>query len=264
MDKYNISFAGTGRVGGAVCRELFNAGHRIDLIVTRTEASGRPIAVSCNARWSSDLKFPDSTGIIIVSVPDHNLKMVLDEIRCSPGTLVLHTAGSAGLDVFPERIKLKGIFYPLQTFTHGRNVNFRDLPFLIESTDEKSYAIISSLAESLGSKVYNVDSVHRVALHMAAVFVSNFTNHMLTEGKSLAENAGFSFEILKPLINETIARALVLGPENSQTGPAIRNDINTIEKHLELLSFSPELQRLYNEVTTSIINYYNTKNKRKK
>ena len=83
-------------------------------------------------------------------------------------------------------------------------------------------------------------------LHLAAVFVNNFTNHMLVQGREIALKAGFSFEILSPLIQETIAKALELGPENSQTGPAVRNDKNTIEKHLELLSFSPELPRIYN------------------
>ena len=80
-------------------------------------------------------------------------------------------------------------------------------------------------------------------LHLAAVFVCNFTNHMLTQGKQIADKAGFPFEIFNPLLQETISKAMDIGPENSQTGPAVRNDQNTIEKHLELLSFSPELQK---------------------
>jgi predicted short-subunit dehydrogenase-like oxidoreductase (DUF2520 family) len=96
-------------------------------------------------------------------------------------------------------------------------------------------------------------------LHLAAVFVSNFTNHMLTEGKEIAVKAGFSFEILEPLIKETIQKAIDSGPENSQTGPAVRNDKNTIEKHLELLSFSPDLQKIYVDMTKSIIEYYKDK-----
>jgi len=256
MIQYNISFAGAGRVGVALCKELYHAGFRIDRIVSESENSGRLFADSCKASWSTDLIFPDSTDVIIVAVPDHSLKNVLDNIRCRPETLVAHTAGSIGLDVFPEKIKRKGIFYPLQTFSKERKVVFKDLPFLLESSDKKSSVILENLAGSIGGKVHFVDTEHRRMLHLAAVFVCNFTNHMLTAGKEVAFNAGFPFEVLGPLVRETISKAMDTGPENSQTGPAVRNDQNTIEKHLELLSFSPELQRIYSEMTRSIIKYY--------
>ncbi|MEI8224316.1 MAG: DUF2520 domain-containing protein [Bacteroidota bacterium] len=257
MIQYNISFAGAGRVAGALCRELYHVGFRIDLIVSESENSGRLLADSCKASWSTNLKFPDSTGVIIVAVPDHRIKSVLSTLKCRPDTLVVHTAGSIGLDVFPEHIKRKGIFYPLQTFSKERKVVFKDLPFLLESSDKESLVILENLAGSIGGKVHFVDTEHRRMLHLAAVFVCNFTNHMLTAGKELAFNAGFPFEVLGPLVKETISKAMDTGPENSQTGPAVRNDQNTIEKHLELLSFSPELQRLYSELTRSIIKYYN-------
>ena len=125
-------------------------------------------------------------------------------LKCAPGTLVAHTAGSFGLDIFPEQIKQKGIFYPLQTFSKNRKVSFIDLPFLLESSDDESSEILKSLAESIGGKVHFVDTEQRRMLHLAAVFVCNFTNHMLTMGKDIALKAGFSFEILAPLIKETI------------------------------------------------------------
>ena len=147
----------------------------------------------------------------------------------------------------------------MQTFSHGRDVSFSDLPFFLEASDEHSSEILKNLVDSIGGKAHFADTEHRRILHLAAVFVCNFTNHMLTEGKDISDRAGFSFEVLKPLINETISKALAIGPENSQTGPAIRNDRNTIEKHLDLLSFSPELQKLYKEITQSIIEYYKDK-----
>jgi predicted short-subunit dehydrogenase-like oxidoreductase (DUF2520 family) len=94
-------------------------------------------------------------------------------------------------------------------------------------------------------------------VHLAAVFICNFTNHMLTGGKLVADKANIPFEIFYPLLRETISKAIELGPEKSQTGPALRNDLNTIEKHMELLSFSPELKKIYKEITMSIINYHN-------
>jgi len=256
MIQHNISFAGAGRVAGALCREMYHAGFKIDLIASESEKNGRLLADSSNGSWSPELIFPDSTDVIIVAVPDQRLKSVLNKIRCRPETLVSHTAGSMGLDVFPEKIIRKGIFYPLQTFSKERKIVFNDIPVLLESSDKQSSEILENLAESINGKVHFADTEHRRMLHLAAVFVCNFTNHMLTEGKELALKTGFSFEVLGPLIKETVLKAMDIGPENSQTGPAVRNDQNTIEKHLELLSFSPELQRIYSEMTRSIIKYH--------
>lgn len=251
-----ISFAGAGRVASALCRELFQIGIPIDLIVSGTESVGRSLAESCNAKWSPNLTFPSSSKVIIVAVPDHKLKDVLKSIKCGSDTLVAHTAGSFGLDVFPDHIRNRGVFYPLQTFSKNRKVNFSGLPFLLESSgDEYSY-ILRQLAESVSGNTYFTDHEKRKMIHLAAVFVCNFTNHMLTVGKEISQKAGIPFDIYHPLIKETISKALDSGPENSQTGPAIRNDRNTIEKHMELLSFSPDLQKIYSDMTDSIINHY--------
>jgi len=256
MNQYSISFAGAGRVAGALCRELSSTGYKIELIVSESIDSCRSLAECCNALWSQELIFPDSADVIIVSVPDHRLKGVLDRLRCGAHTLVAHTAGSIGLDVFPERIARKAIFYPLQTFSKERRVDFQDLPFFLESSDKKSSTTLEEIAKSIGGKVYYADTEHRMTLHLAAVFACNFTNHMLTVGKEVALKSGFPFEILVPLINETILKAIELGPEKSQTGPAVRNDKNIIEKHLKLLSFSSDMQRTYSDMTRAIIEYH--------
>lgn len=256
MYQKSISFAGAGKVAEALCRELFYAGFRIDKITSETEFSGRSLADSCNAIWSDDLIFPDSSKVIIVAVPDHRLKNILAAIKCDHDTLVVHTAGSYGLEIFPEQIIRKGIFYPLQTFSKKRKIPFIDIPLLLEASDDESSEILRTLAESISANVHFVNTEQRRMLHLAAVFVSNFTNHMLTIGKSLTADTGYPFEILIPLLKETISKAIDFGPENSQTGPAVRHDNNTIERHLELLSFSPELQKIYNEMTLSIIEYY--------
>ncbi|MBK7133823.1 MAG: DUF2520 domain-containing protein [Bacteroidales bacterium] len=262
MYHQRISFAGAGKVASALCKEFYKAGHTIDLIVSESEKSSSSLAEKCNASWSAELVYPDTTDIIIVAVPDQRIKSVLNTLKCSPDTIVVHTGGSTGLDIFPGHIKRTGIFYPLQTFTRERDVVFKKLPFLLESADENILQNLKSLAESLGGEVHYVDSEHRRMIHLAAVFICNFTNYMLTQGEEVAVKAGYSLDLFKPLLAETIAKAMEVGPKNSQTGPASRNDISTIEKHLELLSFSPELQRLYGEVTDSIIGYY--KDKRQK
>jgi predicted short-subunit dehydrogenase-like oxidoreductase (DUF2520 family) len=259
MYQNNISFAGAGKVAEALSGAFHHTGYRIDLIVSKTEQRGISLASSRKAKWSSRLNFPESTKIILVSVPDHSLKEVLYNIRCNSDTLVAHTAGSFGLDIFPDHIRHKGVFYPLQTFSPNRIIDFTDLPILMEASDEESAGILRSLAESLFAKLYFVDVSQRIMLHLAAVFVCNFTNYMFTAGMEITSKADFPFDILVPLLKETVAKAIEAGPDKSQTGPAIRHDQNTIEKHMELLSFSPELQGIYKNMTQSIIEYYNKK-----
>jgi predicted short-subunit dehydrogenase-like oxidoreductase (DUF2520 family) len=262
MNHQHISFAGAGKVASALCKEFYKSGYIVDLVVSESEKSSHLLAESCNASWSTELVYPDSTDVLIISVPDQRIISVLNTLKCGPDTIIVHTGGSTALDVFPPRIQRKGIFYPLQTFTREREVSFKDLPFLLESADDNILGTLKCMAESLGGTVHYVDSEHRRMIHLAAVFICNFTNYMLTQGEEIAIKAGYSLELFKPLLTETIAKALEVGPGISQTGPASRNDNITIEKHLDLLSFSPELQRLYSEVTQSIISYY--KDKRQK
>jgi predicted short-subunit dehydrogenase-like oxidoreductase (DUF2520 family) len=256
VKEYRISFIGAGKVSGALCRQMYLSGCKIQRIISRTEKNGRTLAGSCNAIWSPEYDFTTPDDIIITAVTDDALMEVLSKIHCPENTLVTHTAGSLGLDVFPAYLKHIGIFYPLQTFSEGRKIDFRDLHFFLEASDAHSSGILKDLVESIGGKAHFVDSEHRRLLHLAAVFVCNFTNHMLTAGSQITEKAGFPFEVLQPLINETILKAREIGPENSQTGPAYRFDKGTIKRHIDLLSFSPEFQGVYKEVTKSIMKFY--------
>ena len=260
MKEYRISFIGAGKVSGALCRRMYLSGCKIQKIISRTEKNGLALANLCNTVWSSESIFTGSEDIIIVAVPDDTVREVLEKISCHENTVVAHTAGSLGLDVFPANLKRTGVFYPLQTFSDDRNIEFGDLPFFLEGSDPLSSAILNELAESIGGKTYFVDTEHRRLLHVAAVFICNFTNHMLTAGRQITARAGFPFEVMQPLINETILKACEIGPENSQTGPAYRFDKGTIKRHIDLLSFSPEFQEVYKEVSKSIMKFY--KNRR--
>jgi predicted short-subunit dehydrogenase-like oxidoreductase (DUF2520 family) len=256
MTRFNLSFAGAGRVAGNLCREMHDAGFNILQIVSGNSNSGQPLAEMYGAKWSSRLTFDKTNKVILVAVPDHRLIEVLSELVVPDDCIVAHTAGSYGLEVFPESIKHPAVFYPLQTFSRERKVTLRDTPILLESLDIESRNILISLAEAIGARAQVSSADQRRLLHISAVFVCNFTNFMLTRGKEITDKAGLSFDILFPLIMETVAKAIENGPENSQTGPAARRDMNTIEKHIDLLSFSPELQELYKEVTRSITSYY--------
>ncbi len=258
MTQSVLSFTGAGRVASALCLGFYNSGIRINKIVSKTEKSSRTLAGKCNAAWSQTLNFDQGTDMIIVAVPDHLLQEVLFDIKCPENTIVAHTAGSFGLEVFPTHIKRPGVFYPLQTFTSGRKISFDNLPFFIEASDSNTEKMLANMAELLSGKVHFTDRERRKQIHLAAVFACNFTNHLLTVGKEITAKAGLDFSVLEPLIKETVAKALELSPNLSQTGPAIRNDQITLKKHLELLSFSPEFQDIYRSITQSIVKYYKT------
>lgn len=140
----------------------------------------------------------------------------------------------------------------LQTFSKEKEVDFSEVPFCIETADEKDRKLLEKAAKSIGKKVYTINSEQRKAIHIAAVFVNNFTNHLYKMGKDLCEEHRIPFEVLHPLIKETASKIEILSPEKAQTGPAIRNDKKTIKKHLDLLNKAQ--QKIYKVLTKSIQN----------
>lgn len=260
MVDYSISFIGAGKLAAAFCMELFRRGYKINHIISETGISAATLAKKCNATWSEKLSIPDNTDIVIVAIPDKSLGEVLRKVTYRNDVIFAHTAGSHGLEVFENRFLHTGVIYPLQTFTEGRIIDFKEVPFFIEASDSTSATILESIGKQVGKSVHFADLDSRRMLHISAVFINNFTNHMLAQGKDIAEKAGFSFEEMIPLLNETLKKAIEIGPDKAQTGPAVRHDINTIEKHLELLSFSPELRNIYTEISNSIIKRHNKYN----
>lgn len=253
---YRISFAGAGNVSSALCLAFSVAGHKILQIASRNITVGQSLAQKVNAEWTGTLKFRDDPDFIIVAVSDNSLEDVLKRIECSEKSIIVHTAGSYGLEVFPGNILKKGVFYPLQTFSKDRRIDFREVPFLIEASDNEVRNEIIKLAGLLSGRVIDSDTRQRRMIHLAAVFACNFVNHMLALSGKIAGKGSFPFSMLHPLIRETVSKALETDPVLSQTGPAVRNDFNTIGKHMELLYFSPEIRKLYKEITDSIIDFY--------
>jgi predicted short-subunit dehydrogenase-like oxidoreductase (DUF2520 family) len=137
------------------------------------------------------------------------------------------------LDVLP--FKRKAGFYPLQSFSPQHDVAWRFIPLIITTPDETIWNLLDEIASSISSSVYRMTEAQKAILHVAAVFANNFSNHMLTLAESICKENQLPFEILKPLILETFSKAILAGPSSSQTGPAVRGDQKTIEKHLALL-----------------------------
>lgn len=196
-----------------------------------------------------DLGELDYADVYIISVSDDAVAQVAAALRFE-NRLVVHTAGSLPMDILDAKNRA-GVFYPLQTFSRNKAVDFREVPICIEACNATDLKILESIAKSISPKVYAINSNQRRSLHVAAVFASNFANHMYKIGSDICEEHGVPFDILKPLIQETAAKIKTLSPRQAQTGPAIRNDTETIAAHLAWLSDDNQ-RNIYQLLTQSI------------
>jgi predicted short-subunit dehydrogenase-like oxidoreductase (DUF2520 family) len=169
--------------------------------------------------------------------------------------VVAHTSGIVEMKVL-EKFEHFGVFYPLQTFSKSRSVEMASVPFCIEGNDEESWKKLFKLAKKLSHSVQYLNSSERKQIHLAAVFVNNFTNHLYAKAEKLLEEKNINFEILLPLIQETAAKLNHLQPCDAQTGPARRKDLNTIKIHSEMLKNNPELLEIYELFSHQILNKY--------
>lgn len=172
--------------------------------------------------------------------------------------LWVHCSGSTALDQISPAVR-RGVFYPLQTFTKGREVNFKTIPIGLEAESETDYQLLERFAQELSTKVFRMNSDQRQKMHLAAVWANNFSNHLLAIAEEIAVKADIPREVLYPLIEETIAKAQVLGAHSAQTGPARRDDQETLDKHLGLLD-DPVQKELYKQLSQSIKRNYSTEN----
>lgn len=198
---------------------------------------------------TNDLSLLKDADVYILAVSDDAISGISKALPFS-NKLVLHTSGSVSLHDLDKKHR-RGVFYPLQTFSKAIEINFSDVPICIEVEDKKNLILIKNLAATIGSKSYRVNSEQRAVLHLAAVFVNNFTNQLYRIGHEITESKGVDFNILKPLIRETARKIDTLSPYLAQTGPAKRNDKKTLKKHLKALD--NDLHKdIYELVTKSI------------
>lgn len=197
---------------------------------------------------SRKLKNIPTADVTIVAVSDDAVTEVSSKIK---NKFVVHTSGACSINELKNPTS-KGVFYMLQTFSKEKKVDFNEVPFCLEAENENDEQLLKEVANLIGKKIFIVNSDQRKALHVAAVFVNNFTNHMYKIGNDVCNEHHVPFEILQPLIKETALKIETLTPEKAQTGPAIRNDKKTIKNHLDLLN--QEQQKIYKTITKSIQN----------
>ncbi|SHL67882.1 Rossmann-like and DUF2520 domain-containing protein [Flavobacterium saccharophilum] len=193
-----------------------------------------------------DLKESD---LYIIAVTDNAITEVSQQLPFN-NQLVVHTSGTASIETLDDKNR-KGVFYPLQTFSKNKEIDFSVIPICLEADNTFDFRVLETVAKSISKAVFPINSEQRKALHVAAVFVNNFTNHLYQIGQEICEENQVPFDILKPLIQETAEKIKTLDPVDAQTGPAKRNDSNTIEAHLEYLT-NENQKNIYKILTQSI------------
>lgn len=248
-----ITLIGSGNVATHLAAALKNAGHNIVQVYSRTMQNAALLAYHVKAEAIDDLKAINTeTDLFIIATKDDAIGPIAEQLAVHQ-KLMVHTSGATDLYSLLAFSDNVGVFYPLQTFSKTKEVDFRNVPVCIEANNEAIAKTLKQLAQTISNKVYHIDSEKRKALHLAAVFACNFPNYLYTIAQQIIAKQGLDFELLRPLIQETAEKVQSADPASVQTGPAIRNDEITLALHRQLLEGEPDLQQLYFLLSQGII-----------
>lgn len=253
----SVILIGAGNLATQLALALTGKGIQVKQVYSRTIEAAKDLAGKVNADFTNDLSnLMPGDDLYVISVKDSALEKVLMNLPTDQNRLLVHTAGSIPMEVLSRSTNNYGVFYPLQTFSKNRNVDFSGIPICLEARDPSTLLKLQELAQRLSHSVQQINSEERKTLHLAAVFVNNFVNHFYTIGAEILHNKKLDFNLLRPLIHETAQKIESMTPREAQTGPARRNDQSIINDQLIMLRDQPEFQKIYNFVSQSIYNIH--------
>lgn len=250
-----VVIVGSGNVAAALGRRIVAAGHVVVQVAGRNPGTVNRLASEWGAAAALDWASVDKTAdIYLVAITDSSIPS-LGESLVLPAKLVVHTAGALPASALREVTGRAGVLYPLQSFKIGTTAP-EEFPLLIDAVLPEDLPLIRTFAETLTRQVLAADDAVRLKLHVAAVLVNNFTNHLYTLAADFCRQENVDFGLLLPLIRETAVRIGSSDPREVQTGPALRGDTTTLEKHKEILSNYQSINQLYELFTVLIEDYY--------
>lgn len=255
-NELEIVAIGAGNMATRLSMALVESGHKIVQIYSRTIQSARKLAsqLGDDVAFTNDIEriYPHAQ-LYIFSISDSALPDVVAQMPAN-NALWVHTAGSMPMDVFADKTPHYGVLYPMQTVSREQQIDWSEVPIFIEASTPEGIQTIKEVADSISQNVKEATSQQRRALHLAAVFACNFTNHMYAIAEKLLQDEGLDFDVMKLLIRETERKAEAISPRLAQTGPAVRRDANVMQKHLQLLQDTPEAT-LYALISQNIDKY---------
>ena len=252
----NIVLLGSGNVATHLGSALKSAGHKILQVYSRNIHHAEELAQKLQTLATDKLEeLTSEAEVYIISVTDSAIDSVAKDFPFRDKLLV-HTSGTTPLDVLKPASDNIGVFYPIQTFSKQKELDFKKVPISIEAINTETENTLFNLASSLSETVVKLNSQQREVLHLSAVFACNFSNHLYAVANNLLVENKLNFDLLRPLIAETASKSQFFSPQDVQTGPAVRNDQLTINKHLDFLDDKPHLKQLYDLLSQDIINLH--------
>lgn len=253
-----IVIIGTGNTATVLGKLFKHAGHAITQVFGRTSQHAEQLGGALHSRFTTDRTQLDTEAdLYLIAVSDNAISHIASWLELDK-KLVVHTAGSVEAGILSACSKNYGVLYPLQSLRKEMD-HVPEIPFLVEGNTEDNSALIYDFARSISTRVQFANDQQRLMIHIAAIMVSNFTNHLYMLAEDFCNKENLDFKMLLPLITETSNRLNKFSPTEMQTGPAIRNDTNTIEKHIELLEPYSFHQSIYRILTVSIQEWKNLK-----
>ena len=258
-----VTIIGAGNLAGHLARAFEKGGFEVKEIYARNINKALELSeVLYDCVAVNSLDFSNSpSGVFIISVSDDAIETVVSEMIMPEGAVVAHTSGAKTLSILDQLQSYNldgiGVFYPIQTFTKNVSIDFKGIPICLEANTEKAYSKLNLIAKELSNRVQKVSSYERLVYHVGAIYSCNFVNHLWAISKEIVESENLDFDMLKPLIIETTEKMLNAShPADVQTGPAVRNDVKTINNHLDFLGDDEDLLKVYNTLTESISDWH--------
>jgi predicted short-subunit dehydrogenase-like oxidoreductase (DUF2520 family) len=248
-----IALIGSGNVATVLGRVIVKNNHQIIQVISREIDHAKVLAEELGASYSDFNGKPDiQADLFILAISDQAIEHFFSGFGMG-NKLVVHTAGSVSIDVLNKITSNYGVLYPLQSLRKEMKI-IPPIPFLIDGNSAGTIQFIEEFAHTISTSVKRVGDEERLKLHAAAVIVSNFTNHLYAIAEDFCDKENVDFNLLTPLILETAFRVQDSSPAKVQTGPAVRKDILTMDKHLRLFTAHPKLRTMYLRLTDSIMN----------
>lgn len=254
--EFQVSIIGAGKVANSLAHALENKNIAIGEIYSRRLDQAQKLSkaiAGASAVDSLDFSSSKST-IFLMAVKDDAISEIARQIHIPKGRYIAHTSGTVSMHDLSDVGDHFGIFYPLQTFSSDQSVDFSEIPLLIDGNNQKTTDMLMRIGNSISQNVSIASEHDRQQLHVAAVFASNFTNRMLAASEEILKDTNLALDVLKPLVKQTIDNVFEQGPDQALTGPAVRNDQSTINKHLDMLKGYPQWKEIYKQLTEQIIN----------
>ena len=249
----SVVIIGSGNVATILGKLIVKAGYKILQLVGRNIESTRQAAAFLNTSAITNLSnVHPNADLYIIAVPDSFVDAVAGSLKVPADKIVVHTTGSVPIEVLKSKHKNYGVLYPLQSL-RKETATLPTVPLFVDGSSKDITDTLLQFAQSLSPIVHKANDEQRIKLHISAVIVSNFTNYLYSLAHQYCQKEGLDFHALLPLMEETVSRLHIYDPEKMQTGPAVRRDVATVEKHVSLLKDYPEILKTYNFLSNEIM-----------